>query len=102
MSEGENRIARRISALLVMVSLVLIMTFSAYVTGHEFHHDCDPEDCPICELISVCENVVKSIGVATVITAIVSLLVRELNIVRKEGTVFTVKSLISDKVRLND
>lgn len=102
MSKGENRIARKVSALTIVACFVLIMAFSAYISGYEHFHECTGDDCPICDLVSICENTVRAIGTAVVMIAVFSFIAKTTNIIQSDEPVFTVKSLISDKVRLND
>ncbi len=62
----------RIIALLLAVIVLFIMAFSLAVVAAEADHECCGEDCPICELIAVCENNFRGMSL---ILVFVSLLV---------------------------
>ena len=57
---------------LLAAVLAVVMLFSAVYLAVEADHDCSGEDCAICHQIGVCENLLKSLGLAgaaAVITA---------------------------------
>ena len=57
---------------LLAAVLAVVMLFSAVYIAVEADHDCSGEDCAICQQIGVCENLLKSLGLAgaaAVITA---------------------------------
>ena len=57
---------------LLAAVLAVVMLFSAAYIAVEADHDCSGEDCAICHQIGVCENLLKSLGLAgaaAVITA---------------------------------
>ena len=41
--------------------LLMILT-SAYFLAHEATHNCDDEDCPVCECIHICEEELKRLS----------------------------------------
>ena len=63
--------SRLITGLLAAV-LAAVMLSSAVYIAVEANHNCSGEDCAICHQIGVCENLLKSLGLAgaaAVITA---------------------------------
>ena len=57
---------------LLAAVLAVVMLSSAIYLAVEANHDCSGEDCAICRQISICENLLKSLGLAgaaAVITA---------------------------------
>ena len=49
---------------LLAVVLAVVMLSSAVYIGVEADHDCSGDDCAICRQISICENLLKSLGLA--------------------------------------
>ena len=54
---------RLITRLLAAV-LAAVMLSSAVYIAVEADHDCSGDDCAICRQISICENLLKSLGLA--------------------------------------
>ena len=57
---------------LLAAVLAVVMLSSAIYIAVEANHDCSGEDCAICRQISICENLLKTLGLAgaaAVITA---------------------------------
>ena len=55
---------------LLAAVLAVVMLFSAVYIAVEAEHDCSGEDCAICRQISICENLLKSLGLAGAAAAI--------------------------------
>ena len=55
---------------LLAVVLAVVMLSSAIYIAVEADHDCSGEDCAICHQIGVCENLLKSLGLAGAAAAI--------------------------------
>ena len=55
---------------LLAAVLAVVMLFSAVYLAVEANHDCSGEDCAICHQIGVCENLLKSLGLAGAAAAI--------------------------------
>ncbi len=55
---------------LLAAVLAVVMLFSAVYIAVEADHDCSGEDCAICRQISICENLLKSLGLAGAAAAI--------------------------------
>ena len=61
--------SRLITGLLAAV-LAAVMLSSAVYIAVEANHDCSGDDCAICRQISICENLLKSLGLAGAAAAI--------------------------------
>lgn len=59
---------------LLAAVLAVVMLFSAVYIAVEADHDCSGEDCAICHQIGVCENLLKSLGLAGAVAAITAVL----------------------------
>ena len=55
---------------LLAAVLAVVMLSSAIYIAVEANHDCSGEDCAICRQISICENLLKSLGLAGAAAAI--------------------------------
>ena len=102
-SENElNKLFAGISLLLCGV-LLFGMLFSAFFVSKEFHHDCTGEDCPICQMVAICENFSHQLssGLAFLASVIMGLFCI---FVTPVMTVCAPKAstLVSYKVRLNN
>ena len=60
--------SRLITGLLAAV-LAAVMLSSAVYIAVEANHNCSGEDCAICHQLQVCENLLKSIGLAAAVFA---------------------------------
>ena len=49
----------RVSAALLACALVCIVLFSVFFIALEAEHDCAGEDCAICVVLTVCENLLR-------------------------------------------
>ena len=55
---------------LLAAVLAVVMLSSAIYLAVEANHDCSGDDCAICRQISICENLLKSLGLAGAAAAI--------------------------------
>lgn len=55
---------KRIAALLLAVTVLLVMLYSALFIAAEADHDCVGENCPICYQINVCQNTLRNLSLA--------------------------------------
>ena len=58
---------KRITAMLLCIGLVLALTVSSAFIAHEAGHDCSGDDCPICQMVAVNANLLRTIGLAALI-----------------------------------
>ena len=54
---------RLFSCLLVLL-VFFVLFASLYFVLHEAHHDCEGDDCPVCRLIAICRNTLRSFALA--------------------------------------
>ena len=59
---------------LLAAVLAVVMLSSAIYLAVEANHDCSGDDCAICRQISICENLLKSLGLAGAAAAITAVL----------------------------
>lgn len=57
-----NKLINRIISILICLSILLVMFFSLFYISSNITHDCDHDNCPICEEIELLQNVVKQVG----------------------------------------
>ena len=55
---------------LLAAVLAVVMLSSAVYLAVEADHDCSGEDCAICRQISICENLLKTLGLAGAAAAV--------------------------------
>ena len=55
---------------LLAAVLAVVMLSSAIYIAVEANHDCSGDDCAICRQISICENLLKTLGLAGTAAAI--------------------------------
>ena len=55
---------KRIAALVLAVTVLFVMLYSALFIAAETDHDCVGENCPICYQINVCQNTLKNLSLA--------------------------------------
>ena len=64
----ERKKRNRIAALLLAVTILVIMLYSAFFVAAEADHDCVGEGCPICYQVDACQNTLKSLSLAVCVT----------------------------------
>lgn len=77
---------RRIYSSLLLLLILFVLVASFYFILHEADHDCTGEDCPVCALVAVCRNTLKTFF-AAIVLAVASLAAR-----RSGSTVFSSSS----------
>ena len=95
---------KRISALLLCIGLLLVLSVSTAFIAHEADHDCCGEDCPICRTIAVNISLLRTLGLAAlaVLCFIFLLSARPARFPREGKNRFIPGTLVSWKIRLND
>ena len=63
----------RLIAILLAIIFIFVIPFSAFFIVENENHDCEGEDCSICYQISICENVLKTVGLISALVAFVVL-----------------------------
>ena len=98
----QNKLLSDIS-LFVCVVLIIGVLFSSFFIAEEHNHHCHGENCPICQMVAICESFLDNVGAGTFIYAAVvftTLFVYTTGLLSKY--VFKAPTLVSQKVRLND
>lgn len=93
----------RLLAIMLAVTVVFVVLFSTFFIAQNANHDCIGDDCPICYEISVCEVVLKTIGLASavaILTAFVGTFMLFLPSFTKRPASNT--SLVTLKVKLSN
>lgn len=95
---------RRVTALLLCIGLVFALAVSSAFIAHEAGHICSGEDCPICQMIAVNVNLLRTIGLAVLLLLVLFALQREGMAHRDQQRLSLPASgtLVSWKIRLND
>ncbi|MER2055531.1 MAG: hypothetical protein ABTB30_09635 [Clostridia bacterium] len=95
---------KRISALLLCIGLVLVLSVSAAFIIHEADHDCIGEDCPICRNIAINIRLLRTTGLAALILPAFRLLqVAPIAYERQDRQAyFCPETLVRWKIRLNN
>ena len=88
---------------LLAVVLAVVMLSSAVYIAVEADHDCSGDDCAICRQISICENLLKSLGLAGA-AAVFAVAVRYAlcRIIPSCAELVRTFTLVSLKVKLSD
>ncbi len=90
-------------ALVLGVVLLFSMLFSAFFITAEYHHDCTGEDCPICQMVALCENFVENLGAEIVfLAAAVFVMLIDSYVNPTFCSVFRAATPVRQKVRLNN
>ena len=94
--------SRFMTGLLAVVLAFVMLSSVAYIAA-ESDHDCTGVDCAICHQINVCENLLKSIGLAGA-AAVFAAAVRyaPCRVIPSYAEVVRTFTLVSLKVKLSD
>ncbi|MBQ7433527.1 MAG: hypothetical protein IJV50_08760 [Lachnospiraceae bacterium] len=100
--QTQNQI-QRVTAGILCVLFLSVMTLSIFYIVREADHDCTGEDCPVCAMIQTAEQTLQFLGTGMV--PVVWLLVPVLFLFlkkRMEETGIVCRTLVQQKVRLNN
>ncbi len=98
----QNNLISGISLFLCAV-LIIGMLFSSFFIAVEHGHRCHGEDCPICQMVAVCENILDNVSTGLFIYAAVLFTVLFISNTNLLSTCnLKTPTLVSQKVRLND
>lgn len=91
--------------LIIFLTMAFIfgMLFSTLYIAIESHHDCIDEDCPVCQYISVCENILKKLSTALgfIFILIAVKFASKISII-KHFKLVPIQTLVSMKVKLSN
>ncbi|MCR4883206.1 MAG: hypothetical protein K6A68_06530 [Clostridiales bacterium] len=95
---------KRIGALMLCIGMALVLSVSAAFIIHEADHDCSGEDCPVCRMIAVNINLLRTLGLAVIAFLSLFFLIsgRSVHNRRSRYACFFSGTPVSWKVRLND
>ena len=95
---------QRILAFLMCVVIVLVSLFSFFFIAVGFDHDCSGTDCPICVQINNAKKIIKqlSLGKAPLVFLICAASIYFIVYLECSALLVESKTLINDKVRLNN
>jgi len=97
--QQKKNIAKKTVAIFAGMMMLFAMTFSLFYLAAEAHHHCEDENCPICECLRLCKNIIqqneykkeiKVFSLLQVFTAVVSTIV------------VLYETPVSKKIRLNN
>ncbi|WP_035777984.1 hypothetical protein [Butyrivibrio sp. AE3004] len=99
---GKNSIKNLLVAYTAFAMLFVVL-FSAVFVSVESFHDCDGDRCPVCALISQCENNLSQLGdgLAVLYMAFLAVLLLGAILVLKD-IVLVYSTPVSSMVRMND
>lgn len=94
---------KRMFIIFITTAFIFGMLFSTLYISIESHHDCIDEDCPVCQCISVCENILKKLSTAlgVIFISIVFKFVYKISII-KHFKLVPIQTLVSLKVKLSN
>ena len=93
---------RKTTAWVAMIATVLVMLFSCIFISNHVNHECTGHDCPVCAVVSQCENNLKTIGAVIAVCIGLFLFVQVAKAENILDLAFVADSLISQKVRMNN
>ena len=95
---------KRIGVLMLCIGLILVLSVSTAFIAHEADHDCCGEDCPICQTIAVNIRLLRTVGLAVVLLAVLTVLLdgQAVRFRRNRYAHVSFGTLVSLKIRLND
>lgn len=91
-------------ALMLVLAAVLIgcLVCVPCAIALEGDHDCSGEDCPVCAFISICENVIKALGVVLAVVLLTGAILFVLPRFRNRMGFYRVVSPVYLKVKLSN
>ena len=92
---------RRILAGVLALAALLALLLSAFYVAAEADHDCTGEDCPVCALIHLCENLLRSFA-AVILMAAVFAAALQLSSAARFACGFRRMTPVSGRVRMNN
>lgn len=94
---------KRFLAALLACGLAFVMLFSLFFIALETDHDCHEDDCAICAVLSICENLLRDLSCFIAAAAVVLGAERVVHAYR--GCLFSARpsvTLVSLKIKLSD
>ena len=63
---------RRFAAAILAALILVAVTASLFIVVHEADHDCIGEGCPVCAVVAVCRNTLKTLSGALAVFAAIA------------------------------
>ncbi|MBQ7706947.1 MAG: hypothetical protein IJT72_04115 [Lachnospiraceae bacterium] len=96
------KIMKAISVFLLVLFLANTILCMVYTSVEAGHH-CDHEDCPICEMILICEKTVRELCGFTAVVIIAYSFAGFVDFISKKGKSLLIRlTLVNQGIRLND
>ncbi len=94
---------KRIVALIMAVIFFSLMLLFSFYIAKEINHDCVGDNCPICQEISICENILRNISNDIAINGFVFIYTYiSYKIILLYNPIFSKITLVSLKVKLSN
>ncbi len=55
----KNRAVRNTAGILVLLMIIIVL-FSSFFLAAESGHKCEEDDCPVCAMLEICSNLLRS------------------------------------------
>ena len=92
---------RRLAAVVFAAVVLIAAAASVFVIAHEADHECIGDNCPVCAVITLCQNTLKTLGETLVSAAAVLACAGFAGLLRPFSGVFSrSKTPVSLKVKL--
>ena len=102
MTDNNTKIVKRIYAGILAIMMLAVLMLSSLFIAIEANHHCDHDDCPICESIHQCLNILHGFGNKTTVSSVVIPFVAVLTLFLTPVCDLRLSTPVSKKVRLND
>ena len=93
----------KITAIFLILAVLLFLFVSTYFIAYEADHECTGDDCPVCALIQMSENILRQLGSGVPAAAAASslfILILMMQICTSESIILPTP--VSKKIRLNN
>ena len=94
--------AKRITAGVIGLMMLIIVLFSAFYIAAEANHRCADKNCSVCSCILMCETILHKTGGRAAFAAVIIPVLYTLFSIFLSAPVFLQETLIARKVRLNN
>ena len=97
------KLRKRILIALLTTAFIFGTLFSVLYIAIESHHDCIGEDCPICQCIIVCENILKKLSTTLFVmsVSVAFVFASKISII-KNLKLIPIQTLVSLKIKLSN
>ena len=92
---------KRVVAVILSALVLFALMTSLFVIMHEADHDCIGENCPVCAVIAVCQNTLKTLsGIVGAAAVVFACLLLTASVIASFRTISYNETPVSLKVRL--